>query len=160
MSDIDDRADQILAIGRVLTRMPTGNKERPYVGIPAPIIGMWATELHDKFGLRVHEDLATEELVRVKTQMGNNGPVQAVTKGTPARVGDQNPDVERMAQARELMMDFLRTHDPALAERVKRAETDPELQAIVLNDIVKKHPEVWEKSQELLDRAMTEAQRK
>ncbi|MEW5810258.1 MAG: hypothetical protein AB1925_12470 [Actinomycetota bacterium] len=158
MPDIDDRANQILAIGRVLSRIPTGQKDR-YIGTPAPVIGMWATELHDELGVRVHEDLARKELVRVQSPLGNNGPVRAVTKDTPARV-DDDTDVQRMQHARELMFDFLRTHNPGLADRIERAQDDPELQAIVLNDIVKQHPEVWAKGQELVDQAMAEAANK
>lgn len=146
-----ERADQIVAISRVLSRIPTGNKSRPYMGTPAPILGMWATELHDEFGVRVHEDLAKKELVRLKTPMGNNGPVQAVTKGTPARV-DINPDVQRMRKARELLMDWLRANMPDLAQRVQDAENDPDPTAhvVLLNDIRTQHPQVWEKGQEFL----------
>lgn len=157
MSDIDDRLEQITAISRVLMRMPTGQKSRPYVGVPAPILAGWATELHDDFGVRVHEDLAPKELVRIKSPMGNNGPVQSVTKGTPARVGDDNnPMVERMQSAREVLFDWLKQSNPDLYARYLRAKDDPTAYAILVNDITKEHPEVWEKGQEIMQRAMSE----
>lgn len=145
-----DRADQILAISRVLMRVPTGQKSRPYMGTPASILASWATELHDDFGVRIHEDLATKELVRVQSPAGNHGPVQAVTKGTPARVAGENPDVKRMQSAHSALMDWLREKDPEMAMRVEKAQTDPTMAAIVLNEIRTEHPEVWEKGQEIL----------
>lgn len=157
-----ERADQIVAISRVLSRIPTGNKSRPYMGTPAAIIASWATELHDDYGVRIHEGLARKELVRVKSQAGNHGPVQSVTKSTPARVGAPNPEVQRMQSAHAMLMDWLREKDPALAAQVERANEaaargDQTLAAIALNDIRTKHPEVWEKGQEIL--ANTPAER-
>lgn len=152
MSDLEDRGDQILAIARVLAQIPTGNPSRPYVGVPAPSLPIWAQELYDDFGVRVHPELATHELVRVKSAMGNNGPVQKVTKGTPARVGDDNPVVERMKGLREELMDWMRQMQPDLAARYEAAGTDPEAHAILLNDIVKHYPDVKAKSEELLAR--------
>jgi hypothetical protein len=144
-----ERAEQILAIARVLARMPTGNKSRPYMGTPAPIRAVWATELYDDFGVRVHEDLAKKELVRVPSPLGNNGPVQAVTKGAQP-VTPNGDGMERMRSAHVLMMDWLHVNNPELAAEVEAAQNDPTLAAIVLNKIRTDYPAVWDKGQELL----------
>lgn len=143
-----DRVDQILAISRVLSRIPTGNPQRPYMGTPAPILASWATELHDDFGVRVHHDLAPKELVRVSSPLGNNGPVQAVTKGTPARVGD-NPEVERMQAAHQVLMEWLHENDPDMARRVQEAQTDPGKAMILLQEITSSYPDLVAKINEL-----------
>lgn len=145
-----ERLDGIAAIAQVISRIPTGNKQRPYMGTPAAVLGMWATELYDDLGVRVHPELATHELVRVDQRLGNHSPVQKVTKGTPARVGDNNPEVKRMQQAHDTLMDWLREHDPALADRVAAAQNDPVKAAILLGDIRRENPEIWEKGQEIL----------
>lgn len=145
-----ERLDGIAAIARVISRIPTGNKTRPYMGTPAAVLGIWATELYDDFGVRVHDDLATHELVRVDDRLGNHSPVQKVTKGTPARVGAANPEVKRMQKAHELLMEWLRERDPQMAERVEAAQNDPVKAAVVLGDIRRDHPEVWQKGQEIL----------
>lgn len=157
-----DRADQILAIARVLSRIPTGQKSRPYMGTPAPLLAPWATELYDDYGVRIHPDLAKKELVRVKSPAGNHGPVQAVSRNTPARAAAPNPEVQRMESAHAAMMEWLEAKDPKMAARVRQANEarergDTTLAAIVLNDIRTEHPEVWEKGQEIL--ANTPAER-
>ena len=70
MPEPDDfeKIDQIVEIARILSRIPTGNPAKPYMGTPAPIRASWATELYEDFGLRVHPDLAKKEMVRVQTQ--------------------------------------------------------------------------------------------
>ena len=151
MPEPDDfeKIDQIVEIARILSRIPTGNPAKPYMGTPAPIRASWATELYEDFGLRVHPDLAKKEMVRVQTPMGNNGPVQSVTKGTPARGGGADPMVTAMKQAHVVLMEYLRETDPVMAQRVAEAQTDPTKGAIVLNDIARNHPEIKAKIEEL-----------
>lgn len=147
-----ERADQILAVSRVLQRIPTGNKQRPYQQTPPPIIGMWATELVDKYGVRVHPELATEELVRVQSPAGNHGPVQSVTKNTPAPLGG-GPDVKRAEGARAALMTWLSENDPELARRIEAAQHDPMQSILLLAEIRREHPEVIAKGAELMAQA-------
>lgn len=155
-----DRLDGIAAVARVISRIPTGNKQRPHMGTPAAVLGMWATELYDDFGVRVHPDLATHELVRVDQRLGNHSPVQKVAKGTPARLGE-NPEVKRMQAAHSMLLDWMRSQDDhpelsVLADRVVAAQGDPVKSAVLLGDIRREHPEVWDKGQELLAKLQAE----
>ena len=159
-----DRAEQILALAQVLSRVPTGNPNSPmgeYMQTPPPIRGMWATELHDKFGVRVHPELAKAELVRVQTQAGNFGPVQEVTRNTPVRAGggDPGPDVSRLKGAQKLLLDWMRSPEvaaedpklPVLADRIERAQGDGKAGALLLAEIRRDYPEVWDKGQDLVN---------
>lgn len=148
-----DRADQILWIGQVLSRIPTGNKNRPYMGTPPPIIGMWATELHDEFGVRVHPELAKKELVRVQTAAGNHGPVQAVSRNTPAP-RDGGPQVNKqMMHARAALLEWLKEQDPAMHQRVMDADGDMMKSALLLAEIQRDYPDIMTKGEELLAQA-------
>jgi hypothetical protein len=145
-----DRADQILWIGQTISRLPTGNKDRPYMNTPPPIIGMWATELYEDFGVRVHPDLAKKELVRVASPAGNHGPIKAVSKNTPAPL-DGGPDVQKtMQHARTLLLEWLADKDPELHRRIVAAEGDPMASALLLAEIQRDHPEVMAKGEEML----------
>lgn len=160
MPDIE-RLNGIAAIAAVISRIPTGNKQRPYMGTPAAVLGMWATELYDDLGVRVHPELASHELVRVDERLGNHSPVQKVTKGTPARVGADNPEVKRMQTAHEMLLDWMRSQPDhpelaTLADRVVAAQGDPVKSAVLLGDIRSEHPEVWDKGQELLAKLQAE----
>ena len=151
MSDFE-RADQILAIANLLSRIPTGNKNRPYQGLPAQVRPLWATELYDMFGVRYHPDLATHELVTLKTQMGANGPVQAFKKGEvpPPEQGGPDPQTVGMQSAHKLLMEWLHQFDPDLAARVESVQGDPVGSMIVQNEVKAEHPEVWAKAEELM----------
>jgi hypothetical protein len=111
------------------------------------LIAGWATELYEDFGVRVHQDLAKKELVRLKTPLGNHGPVQAVMKGSLPAADDS---VRRYQSAHAELMDWLRTDLPDLAAEVEAAQHDPTLAAIVLNKIRTEHPEVWDKGQQIM----------
>lgn len=158
-----DRAEQILAIAQILSRVPTGNPSSPmgeYMQTPPPIRGMWATELHDKFGVRVHPELAKAELVRVQTKAGNFGPVQEVTRNTPAPAAGAaagGPDVSRLKDAQKLLLDWMRAQGevdpnlPKLADRIQRAQGKPQDAALLLAEIQRDYPEVWDKGQDLVN---------
>ncbi|MCX2931415.1 hypothetical protein ORI20_14110 [Mycobacterium sp. CVI_P3] len=144
-----DRADQILAIGRTLSRIPMDPEGRRYYQTPAPIIGMWATELHDKYGMRVHPELAKEELVRVESPAGNHGPVRSVTRNTPAPMTG-GPSVKHMQDARTALLAWLQEKDPDLHRRVVAAENDPMKSNLLLAEIHREHPDVIAKGEELV----------
>lgn len=143
-----ERVDQIAAIGRLISRMPMDRDGTRYFNTPAPVIGVWATELHDKYGLRVHPDLATEELVRVESPAGNHGAVRSVTRNTPAPMGG-GPNVTHLQGARAALMGWLKQQDPELHGRVVAAQNDPMKSALLLAEIRRDHPEVLAKGEEM-----------
>ncbi|MGK2881087.1 MAG: hypothetical protein ACSLE6_09935 [Mycobacterium sp.] len=155
------RADQIAAIGRVISRIPTGNDNRPYYATPPPLIGYWATQLHDEFGVRVHAELAKKDLVRVKTGAGNFGPVEEVvaTGNATPPAGGPDDDVARMRGARADLLEWMRAQGPelaGLADRVVGAEGDAERTALVLAEIRRDHPEVLSMGQDMVNRTPSE----
>ncbi len=144
-----NRADQILAIAQGLSRMPMDREGKRYYQTPAPILSVWATELHDKYGWRVHRELATEELVRVASPAGNHGPVRSVTRHTPAPMGG-GPNVKQLQDARTALLAWLQAKDPELHRRVVAAENDPMASALLLAEIRRDHPDVLAKGEEMV----------
>lgn len=128
-----ERLNQIHQLAILLRSMPPQKPGGPRIPLPAPKLAQWATELVDKFGVRVHPELGSMELI--------------VDPVGDERAGSLRP--QRMVPRIDagLLLTLLRdTADKTgvadlaeLADRIEAANTDDERKAVIA-DIDRENP--------------------
>jgi uncharacterized protein YihD (DUF1040 family) len=76
-----EELDQIKKMAQLLASLPSNVENGPRVPLAAPMRTKWATELVREFGVRVHPDLATKQLVP-------DGPAAGLGAYAPQRKDD------------------------------------------------------------------------
>jgi len=125
--------DQIHRLANLLGSLPPLQAGGQRVALPKPIRPLWAAELFDLHGVRVHPELGTMELVpdeRGDETLGGNRPQRLVQRVDADMLLNMLRDIGSAQNVPELV---------ALADRIEAADT-AEARALVIDDINRENP--------------------
>lgn len=139
MPDLD-KMNQIAMLAELLSSMPPqqpGGARIPF-GIPAKRV-QWATELVNDYGIRVHPELASKELVPVDTAQPNGAAAQLGPNFRPRRA------IDKIDTA--FLLDLLRSAGDVpglkrLADELQSTIGDPAAETALLQRIAQEQPDV------------------
>lgn len=153
MPDLE-KADQIMKLAELLSSMPPQQPNGPRIpfGIPAKRV-QWATELVNDYGVRVHDELATKEIVASDVPQSDAGSMLG-PNFTPRRAIDKLDA--------KFLLNLLRSAGNVpglvrLADELEAALGDPAAETAMLEKIAREQPDVVSTAKKIVDRTPPEA---